>query len=134
MKAATRLIQRSRNLPDSHPAKKSNAAIVRDVNRQYDSNINVKTAGRYVRMGIIGQSPMKKGPVGPFPNPIMKALKGSFVTYLKLEQANSKKQSSIKQLSKLVNATVNKAGSKKTREDLTRKLQRETAAIPRIAI
>ena len=127
MKAATRLIQRSRNLPDSHPAKKSNAAIVRDVNRQYNSNINVKTAGRYVRMGIIGQSPMKKGPVGPFPNPIMKVLKGSFVTYLKLEQANSKKQSSIKQLSKLVNATVNKAGFEKTRDDLTRKLQRETA-------
>ena len=127
MKAATRLIQQSRNLPDSHPAKKSNAAIVRDVNRQYNSNINVKTAGRYVRMGIIGQSPMKKGPVGPFPNPIMKALKGSFVTYLKLEQANSKKQSSIKQLSKLVNATVNKADFEKTRDDLTRKLQRETA-------
>ena len=78
-------------------------------------------------MGIIGQSPLKRGPVGPFPKPIFASLKGAFVTYLKLEQAHSRKQLNIKQMSKLVNATVNKAGFEKTCDDLTRKLQRETA-------
>ena len=127
MKVATRLIQRSINLPDKHPAKQSINEIVRKANERYNSNISAKTAARYVRQGIIGQSPLKRGPVGPFPKPIFAALKGAFVTYLKLEQAHSRKQSNIKQMSKLVNATVNKAGFEKTRDDLTRKLQRETA-------
>ena len=46
---------------------------------------------------------------------------------MKLEQAQSVNQSKIKDLLKLVNATVNAAGHNKTNEKLTRKLQRETA-------
>jgi hypothetical protein len=77
---------------------------------------------------LIGVSPIKRGPIGDIPPLMYNALKGAFVTYLKLEQAGSKKQSTIKDLAKLVNGCVNKVGfSKKKRDDLTRKLKRETA-------
>jgi hypothetical protein len=54
-------------------------------------------------------------------------LKGAFTTYLKLEQAGSKKQSTISTLVKLVNATVNAGGFNKTDDNLTRKLRKDTA-------
>ena len=72
-------------------------------------------------------SPLKRGPTGDIPKHIYKALMGSYTTYLKLEQAASKKQSTIKQMSRLVNATVNAAGHSKKWDDLTRKLQKDTA-------
>jgi hypothetical protein len=127
MKAATTLIQKNLELHKNDPKKKSIAVIVRATNAQFKSNINLKTAARYVRLGLVGSSPLKKGPVGDFSKVIYNSLKGAFATYLKLEQAESKKQSSTKQMSQLVNATVNKAGFKKSRDDLTRKLQRDTA-------
>jgi hypothetical protein len=54
-------------------------------------------------------------------------LKGAFVTYLKLEQAGTKKQSTLKDLAKLVNGCVNKVSFNKVRDDLTRKLKKDTA-------
>jgi hypothetical protein len=68
-------------------------------------------------------SPTRRGPRGEFDKRTWAALKGAYITYLKLEQATSKKQSSIKNLSLLVNGCVNKAGFTKTRDDLTRKLK-----------
>lgn len=68
---------------------------------------------------MIGTSPLKTGPVGDFPKHTHKALKGAFVTHLKLEQAECKKQSNSRQMSQLVNAKVNKAGFSKTRDDVT---------------
>jgi hypothetical protein len=70
----------------------------------------------YVRDGMLGRSPIRRGPPGQSENRVWAALKDAFVTYLKLEQAGSKKQSSIKDL-----------GFNKTRDDLTRKLKKETA-------
>ena len=127
MKEATTLIQISNNLPKNHPNKKTITEVVKQVNARKGSNISEKTAGRYVRLGMINVSPMKKGPVGDIPRRIYSALKGAYTTFLKLEQAESKKQSSIKKMSKLVNTCVNKAGLEKTRDDLTRKLKRDTA-------
>ena len=125
MKEATQLIKDNAG----SAKKKSINAIVKETNNRYRSNINPKTAARYVRLKLIGTaaSPLKTGPVGDFPKRIYSALMGAYATYLKLEQAASKKQSTTKQLSKLVNATVNKGGFAKKREDLTRKLQRDTA-------
>jgi hypothetical protein len=54
-------------------------------------------------------------------------LKGAFTTYLKLEQAESKKQSTVRKMSILVNGCVNQAGYDKSGDDLTKKLQRDTA-------
>ena len=110
MKTATTLIKRSRELPKNHPQKKSIEVIVRETNSRYKATINEKTAGRYVRKGLVGQSPLKRGPIGHFSKPVYSALKGAYSTFLKLEQAESKKQSSIKQMSKLVNAAVNAGG------------------------
>jgi hypothetical protein len=49
------------------------------------------------------------------------------VTYLKLDQAASKKQSSIRSMLLLINGCVNKAGCNKSRDDVTRKLKSKTA-------
>ena len=127
MKAATILIKRNLDLPKKHPEKKSIDQIVKATNQRYNSTITSKSAGRYVRRGMIGQSPLKKGPIGDFPKPVYNALKGAYSTYLKLEQAESKKQSGLKQMTKLVNKVVNAAGFNKTRDDLTKKLRRDTA-------
>jgi hypothetical protein len=127
MKAATALIKKNQKYVTTDPKKRTSADIVEEVNRQFKSNINAQTARRYVLLGLVGASPLKKGPIGDIPRVIYKSLMGAFVTYLKLEQSESKKQSSTKQMSLLVNATVNKAGLTKTRDDLTRKLQRDTA-------
>ena len=127
MKIATRRIYQNSLLPRNHPEKQTNEAIVKVINTAMNSGVSHKTAADYVRKGMIGISPLKRGPVGPFPSSIYKALQGAFVTFLKLEQAEAKRQSTIKQMSRLVNACVNKAGHNKTRDDLTRKLKRETA-------
>jgi hypothetical protein len=128
MKAATKLIVENKALAEKDPSKKKSIRdLVDKVNNAHGSSLAPATVARYVRNGHIGESPMKRGPVGDFPKPVYKALKGAYTTYLKLEQANGRKQSNIKALSKLVNATVNKAGHSKTREHLARKLQRETA-------
>jgi hypothetical protein len=127
MKQATVLIHRSNALCRNHPDKRTTVEIVNLTNKRMNSNISANTAARYVRDGMIGLSPLKRGPVGAFPPRVYEALKGAFVTYLKLEQAASKKQSNLKDLARLVNACVNKAGHNKTRDDLTRKLKKDTA-------
>ena len=125
MKAATTLMQRNNALPK---AERRNAQeICEETNRAYNSSINPKTAARYVRQGLIGTSPLKPGPCGDVPKRSYTALKGAFSTFLKLEQAECKTQSTVTKLSKLVNGCVNKGGYKKTRNDLARKLQRDTA-------
>ena len=127
LKQATKIIDVNRKLPLGHPDRKSHDMIVKEVNTRLDSNINVKTAGRYVLKGLIGVSPLKKGPMGDIPSRMYNALQGAFITYLMLEQAESKKQSNMKQMSNLVNATVNKGGFDKVRDDLVRKLRKGTA-------
>jgi hypothetical protein len=129
MKFATRLIDKMQK--EEHTTgkkgKKSINEIVKETNDEMNASITAKTASRYVRNGLIGVSPMKKGPIGDLAPRIYKALKGAYTTYLKLEQSHSIKQSSIKEMSKLVNAAVNKAGFTKSRDDLAKKLQKDTA-------
>jgi hypothetical protein len=127
MKQATVLIERNKALGSNHPSKMSIGAIVDLTNERLNANISAKSAARYVRQGLIGVSPLKRGPVGDFEPRIYNALKGAFTTYLKLEQAASKKQSTIAKLSRLVNKCVNKAGHNKTRDDLAKKLKKDTA-------
>lgn len=127
MKAATLHAHSMKAIKKTSPEYKSIDAIVKETNASMKSNLSRKTVARYVREGWIGTSPLKQGPVGDFPKRIYFSLKGAYASYLKLEQAESKKQSSIKVMSRLVNACVNKAGFTKKRDDLTRKLQRDTA-------
>jgi hypothetical protein len=127
MKAATTRIHQNMQLSPSNPEKKNQADIVREVNTAFGSNVNAKTAARMVRKGRIRVSPLKRGPVGNFPKHIWVALKTTFVSYVKLELANSKIQSTMKDHSKRVNAIVNKGGYNKTRYDLVRKLKHDTA-------
>jgi hypothetical protein len=127
MKAATTRIKHSRELPMGHPNRKSVRVIVEEVNEAYNSNVSMRTAAAHVTKGWVGWSPQKPGPVGDFPKVIYEALKGAFATYLKLEQAGCKKQSTIKQLVQIVNATVNAGGFTKTDDNLTRKLRKDTA-------
>jgi hypothetical protein len=127
MKVATNRIKRNLELPADNPNKKTIRVIVEEVNEAYNSNIHPQTAARYVRKGMAGMSPLKTGPVGDFPKHIYESLKGAFTTYLKLEQAGSKKQSTMNHLVKLVNGTVNAGGFNKTDNYLTRKLRKDTA-------
>jgi hypothetical protein len=127
MKQATTLIARNQKLAPGHPEKRTIVDIVSETNERMQSNVSHKTAGQYVRDGMIGVSPLKRGPICQFEKRVWDALKGAYVTYLKLEQAGCKKQSSIKNMSLLVNGCVNKAGFDKSRDDLTRKIKKETA-------
>ena len=127
MKTATKLITENNQLGQKDPMRRSINEIVQLANTTFGSNLNAKTVARYVRDGRVGESPMKRGPIGDFSKPVYSALKGAFSTYLKLEQAESKKQSTLKKLSVLVNGCVNKAGFAKKCDTLARKLQRDTA-------
>ena len=127
MKLATTRIKKNRELPKGHKEKLSDEKIVKEVNLLCDSNISHKTAASYVRKGLINVSPQKRGPVGHFPKQVFDALTGAYATFLKLEQAGAKQQSSLRQLSLRVNAVVNEAGMSKSRDDLTRKLRNTTS-------
>jgi len=93
---ATAQIQKNKALPANHPDRKSIAVIVEEVNEICDSNTSPKTAATYVRKGLIDTSPLKRGPDCKFPKPIYSALKGAYSMFLMLEQAEPKKQSTIK--------------------------------------
>ena len=127
MKEATKRIQKNNTLGKDDPNRKSIKKIVKEVNDMCDSNISPKTAGHYVRAGLIDTSPLKRGPVGKFPKVIYDALQGAYASYLMLEQAESTKQSTIKEMSKRVNDCVNFAGHSQTRDHLARRIRRDTA-------
>jgi len=65
---------------------------------------------RMVRQGKIGVSPQKPGPVGSFNKIEYDAMKMAFLSFVKLEQAGGKNQSTIRELSLHVNAMVNHSG------------------------
>jgi len=127
MKVATTRIATNNKLADGHPDKKSMNKIVEEVNVLCGSNLSPKTVGRYILKGLINVSPMKRGPAGSFPRNTFVSLKWAYASYLQLEQAEGKTQSSIKDMTKRINACVNAAGFVKSRDDLTRKLRNETA-------
>jgi len=108
-------------------AKMSQRKFVDDANKTYGTNISHKIVAKMVREGRIGVSPSKPGPAGDFPKVVWESMKLAFVTYLQLEQATSKVQSTVKQMSLRVNQMVRGAGHIKTGNDLTRKLKSETA-------
>ncbi len=60
MKMATQRIEDNRLLSPTNPKKKTQQAIVDEVNELYGSNVNLKTANRMVQNGMVGVSPMKK--------------------------------------------------------------------------
>ena len=127
MKLATTRIERARSYPKGHRERKSALTICQEVNKLCGSTVSSKTAAAYVTKGLVNCSPQKRGPACALPKKMLEALKWSYVAFLKLEQANCQKQSTLKQLSLRVNACVNKAGFQKTRDDLTRRLRNETA-------
>ena len=98
MKLAAVRIAHNKALPPGHPDKKSTNEIVKAVNVLCNSNTSPKTAGAYARKGLVDTSPLKRGPCGEFSKAVFASLKGAYSTFLMLEQAESKKQSSIKEM------------------------------------
>lgn len=127
IKMATIRINNMKDMSPSNPKKKSQAQVVRQVNGAMHTNISRKTVSRMVREGRIGVSPMKRGPVGDFQKHIWNAMKGAFVSFIKLEQAESKRQSTMTDLAKRVNAMVNMAGHNKIGTTTATKLKNATA-------
>ena len=97
-KMATTQVQAAKLMDPSNPNKKSQIGIVADINRRMGTNVSYKSVSRMVRAGQIGISPSKPGPVGSFNKVEYDAMKVAFLSYIKLEQAIGKKQSTIKQL------------------------------------
>jgi len=127
MKLATVRIKRHKALPRGHKDKKSALTICHEVNALYGANVSSKTAASYVSKGLINCSPQKRGPSSLLTKKVHEALKWAYVTFIKLEQANAKQQSSIRKLALRVNSCVNKAGHQLARDDLTRRLRDESA-------
>lgn len=113
----------------TNPNKRSQRDIVKDLNARLGTNVSHKTASRMVREGKIGVSPMKPGPVGSFNKMEYDAMKTAFLTFIKLEQAGGKKQSTIRELSLRVNAMVNHSGVhvKRKWDDLAKRLKADVA-------
>jgi len=83
---------------------------------------------KHIRLGKIGVSPQKPGPVGSFNKIVYGAMKVAFLSYIKLEQAGGKKQSTIRDLSLRVNAMVNYSGQVARKgDDLARRLKSDVA-------
>jgi hypothetical protein len=97
LKQITIVIERSKQLPSGHPAKHTIKEIVDATNQQQKTNVSCVTASRYVLAGLIGAhvSPLKRGNQGTIHPMIYNALKGALASFLKLEQATAKKQSTI---------------------------------------
>jgi membrane-associated HD superfamily phosphohydrolase len=60
MTAATVMIQKNQQLNKNDPNHNSVKSIVDQVNNRYNSTINDKTAGWYVKNGLIGTLPLKR--------------------------------------------------------------------------
>ena len=126
MKMATQEIDTRKKNPTL--GKMSQIKIVERINKHVGTNVSSKTVSQMVREGRIHVSPLKRGPAGHFPKVQSEAMCTAFVTFVKLEQANSKKQLTLSELSKRVNAMINAAkGFSKSRTDLTRKLKEAMA-------
>jgi len=129
-KQAIKMATQEIDMQNRHPGtnKKSQIKIVERINNYFGTNVSSKTVSQMVREGRINVSPLKRGPAGHFPKTQWLSMCSAFVTFIKLEQANSKKQSSLNDLSKRVNAMINAArGFSKKGTDLTRKLKKATA-------
>ena len=128
MKSATTTIANTVELSPSNPNKKLQRQMAKEVNVSHGTNISHKTVSRMVREGKIGMSPVKPGTVGSFIKIECEALKVAFLSYLKLEQANGKKQSRLKSLGLRVNALVNHSGKMNRKGDeLAKRLKRDVA-------
>ena len=90
MKAATTVIVTSQKILRGHKDKKSNNKIVKEINEYYKSNLNKYTASMMVQEGRIGVSPKRCGPEGILKNLVWQLLRGTFASFIKLEQANGK--------------------------------------------
>jgi len=80
--------------------------MVDDANNVSGINISAKTVSKMMRKGLIGVSPSKLGPARDFLKAAWDAMKLAFVTYFQLEQAQSKVQLTVKQISLRVNQMV----------------------------
>ena len=90
MKATTTAIIVSQKLPLGHKCKTSANKIVKEVNEYYKPNLTTKTTSMMVREGRIGVSPKRCGPEGILKNLVWQLLRGTFASFIKLEQANGK--------------------------------------------
>jgi len=127
MKVVTSRVNHNNNLAKNNPNEKSINFIVDEINKTHGSNLSPQTVGRCVRQGMIGISPMKKGPTGDVPRAMRTSLNVAFATFLQLEQSESKAQSALKHMALWVNQCTNEAGHNKQGDDLTKKLKRDTA-------
>ena len=109
--------------------RKSHSTICSEVNALVGSNVHPNTAGRLVRDGRAGFSPQKRDPNFLLPNPMWDVLQKAFITFIKLEQAASKTQSTSPELLLKVNTLVRAGGYKRTGTDryIMRRLREETA-------
>ena len=72
-------------------------------------------------------SPKRRGPNKHVPSQIWSLLKGAFVSYIKLEQAHSSEQATMKKLSLKTNKCLNRGGYVRFDMYYARKLRTETA-------
>jgi hypothetical protein len=71
-KVATALVFENRK--KAIEIRESDAASIRRVNLQLGCNLSVHTIQRSVKKGLIGESPLRLGPVGNFPKPVWEGL------------------------------------------------------------
>ena len=128
MKIATLRVNENKKLPAGHPDKaKSNEAIVMQVNEEFGCTLATSTVNRKVRQGEINVTPTKCGPRGDFDKATFLALTGAFSSFLKIEEANGKRQPTAVELKHRIHACVNRAGYSKSGRKLYERLTKETA-------
>ena len=110
VKQATKFFVHSRNLPTKDHKNLSTQKIVDLCNTKFDANIIARSVNSYVKYGLIGVSPLKRGTNWSFSAAVYNYLLGVYHTYLKLELMHSEMQSNTKNMQQHVNTCVNSLG------------------------
>ena len=118
LKAATRLFESERKKKRGM----SSEDVAGTINAEYKSNVTGRTIRRYVKNGLVGCSPLKRGERGTIPSPIFRALVEAFETFIQIEQANGERQTKQCGLSRIVNLVINGSGENRTHYDLLYRL------------
>ena len=123
LKAATRLFESERKKKRGMSSEDVAGTII----AEYKSNVKGRTIRRYVKNGLVGCPPLKRGERGTIPSPIFRALVEAFETFIQIEQANGERQTKQCGLSRIVNLVINGSGENRTQYDLLYCLLKETA-------
>ena len=103
--------------------------VCQKVNKEYGTSLTPRTISRYVKEGMAGTSPQKKGPEGKLPRETYLCVCDAFESYVRISQINGDEiDATQKKLAERVNSVVgiDLDGSLKNKNGLINRVLRDT--------